>query len=185
MTFNTEKRKLFKLWNNSAENQFIIDELSSNDKIIFTKIQSLNETNTVYNNIINLSSGWITPQKITFASSPENVFYMFQEFEVIFKGIDKSLIPYIESKIAYRLGNSTNSIPIPVDGNGTVFDEVNFFDFSPNSFTEITRVSGVFKRDIVYKTSVTIKDGTNTSLPEQLEVQFFINIVNPNYYQST
>ena len=54
MTFNTEKNKRFKIWNNSIENQFQIDDLSSNDKIIFNKVSNLNNTNMTYNNIINL-----------------------------------------------------------------------------------------------------------------------------------
>ena len=67
MTFNTEKNKIFKMWNHSIENQFTIDNISNNNKIIFQKIESLNKIVTVYNNIITLSSDWLDPDIRIFA----------------------------------------------------------------------------------------------------------------------
>ncbi len=182
MTFSTEKRKIFKIWNDSNGNQFQISDLSSNDQIILSKIDKLNDTDMVYNNVINLSSEWLIPDTRSFTSEgdPEE---LFKEFEVIINGINKNLIPYIEAKVAYRLGDSEISLPIPdTSGNpGIPFDEV--AEILINSIVEITEVIDDSTRNIVYRSSIFIENGNG--LPSELQLRFFVNIVNPNYYQST
>lgn len=181
MTFNTEKNKIFKIWNDSNENQFQINILSDNDKIILNKIQRLNDTDTVYNNIINLSSEWLNPN--IQVDNDDIPFQIYQEYSIEINGINKNLIPYIESKIVYRLGDSEISIPIPdaPDEPGSPFDEEATFQL--NDITEIKTVTEVFQRNIVYRSSIFLEDGAG--LPEGLQFKFFIDIFNPNYYQST
>lgn len=202
MTFSTEKNKIFKLWNDSIQNQFQIDDLSFNDKIIFNKVSDLNNTNMTYNNIINLSSEWILPEVQTLLGFDDFILHMFKEFEIVFNGINKILIPYIDSKISYRLGTDRPpSIPSPQNANGEVFDEANSFQILINSITKVTpfieeineeEVESENLRNITYITSIFLRNASNDfwdnrffGLPPELQFRFFINIVNPNYYQST
>ncbi len=194
MTFSTEKNKLYKIWNNSIENQFQIDDKSSNNKIIFNKISDLNNTNMTYNSAINLSSDWIEPEIINLSGFPDFNLYMFKEFEIIFNGINKNLIPYITGRIIYRLGNSTPSVEPPIDGNGDLWDEVSAFEIKINDFIEIKPVIPEEDeevdenlRNITYRCSIFLEDGINDpgGLPGSLQFKFFANIFNPNYYQST
>lgn len=182
MTFSTENRKIFKTWNDSIENQFEIDDLSSNDKIILNKINNLNNTDFVYNNVIELSSEWLIPNFQSFEGSAP--FRLWKEFEVVIDGINKNLIPYFESKVSYRLGESEVSLPIPdAPGNeGVPFDE-DLSDFLINSIVEIKDVLDDLNRNIIYRTSIFLSD--SDGLPEELQLRFFINIANPTYYQST
>ena len=197
MTFNTEKNKIFKMWNNSIENKFIIDNISNNNKIIFQKIESLNKTFTVYNNIITLSSDWLDPDIRIYADRDpdipptekggQGIFNMFKQFEVIFNDINPLLIPYIESKIVYRLGSSDISVPAfqdPANPN-VLWDQENDFEFEYNHFIIRETAEGEFRRNLIYKTSVYLRDGTNLTLPPEIQFKFFINIINPNYYQTT
>ena len=180
MTFSTEKRKIFKIWNNSIENQFEIDDLSSNDQIILNKINDLNDTDFIYNNVIELNSNWLIPNSQV--DGVGRTFQLFREFEVIMNGINKNLIPYIQAKVSYRVGDSEISLPIPNStGNpDTPFDEdANLFI---NSFVEIKDIIDDTNRNIIYKTSIFLSDD---SLPNELQFRFFINLVNPTYYQST
>lgn len=180
MTFSTEKRKIFKMWNDSVENQFQIDNLSSNDQIILTKIDDLNNTDLIYNNIVNLSSEWLIPD---FQAIDDNdPFELFKEYEVVINGINKNLIPYIDSKIAYRVGNAGTSLPIPeaVEEPGVDFDED--ADIFINNTVEIKEVIDESLRDIVYRTSIFLRAN---GLPSTIQLRFFINIANPSYYQST
>lgn len=184
MTFSTEKRKIFKVWNDSIENQFQITNLSSNDKIILDKINDLNDTDFVYNNVIELSSDWLIPE--TQAFDGFTPFRMWKEFEVVINGISKNLIPYIESKVFYRLGDSEISLPIPDDINnpGVPFDE-ELSDFLINSIVEIKEVIDPRNRNIVYRTSIFLGHSGSEGIPPELQFRFFINITNPSYYQST
>ncbi len=185
MTFETEKQKLFKLYSNSASNTFIIDTLSSNDKIIFNRTENLNNTNTVYNNILNLNSDWLEPNFITLKNDTDYILNMFKEFEVIFKGLNKTLIPYIDAKISYRVGTGEISSPIPLsEGGDEPFDE-DLDGFEINSVVEISKIVDVFKRDIIYRTSIFLREGSSIGLPADLQFKFYINLINPNYYQST
>ena len=181
MTFNTEKNKIFKIWNDSISNQFQISNQIDEDKIVLSKIAELNRTNMVYNNVITLGSGWITP---SFKLDDDDILIrIFKEYSVEINGINQNLIPYISSKISYRLGESGISIPIPdsTSEEGTPFDE--------NAAIEINDV--VERRDsnvgnnvnIVYRSSVYLSN--SSGLPEELQLNFYINLVNPNYYQST
>ncbi len=180
MTFSTETRKIFKTWNDSIQNQFQIDDLSSNDKIILNKINELNNTDFVYNNILEFSSDWLIPEFQAFEGEPP--FRIFQEYEVVINGINKNLIPYFESKISYRMGDGEISLPIPDAFNreGTPFDEE--VDILINSIVQITEVINPRNRNISYKTSIFFQAN---ELPGELQLRFFINIANPTYYQST
>lgn len=185
MTFKTEKRKIFKIWNNSISNQFQINILSDNDGMILSQINQLNDTDMVYNNIINLSSDWLAPD-ITVRNKGEEselIWKSFKEYSIEINGISKNLIPYIESKISYRLGDSQISIPIPdaIGEPGTPFDEEAILEI--NNVVEIKDVLDGFRRNIIYKSSVFLQDGDG--LPEELQFKFFINLFNPIYYQST
>ncbi len=181
MTFSTEKRKIFKMWNDSVENQFQIDNLSSNDQIILTKIDDLNNTDLVYNNIINLSSEWLIPDFQVIGD--DDPFQLFKEYEVVINGINKNLIPYIDSKISYRVGVGANSLPIPEasDEPGVDFDESG--DMFINNTVEIKKVVDESLRDIVYRTSIFFSN--SNGLLSTIQLRFFINIANPSYYQST
>ncbi len=181
MTFSTEKRKIFKIWNDSIKNQFQISDLSSNDQIILNKVNDLNDTDTVYNNLIDLSSDWLIPDSQVIEDN--NPFQLFKEYQVIINGINKNLIPYIESKISYRLGESEISLPIPDAPNNpdTPFDEN--ADIFINSVVEIKDILGESRRNIVYKTSIFLSN--DNGLPSELQLKFFVNLINPIYYQST
>ncbi len=182
MNFSTENRKIFKTWNDSIQNQFEIINLGSNDQIILNKINELNDTDFVYNNVIELSSDWLTPDFQAFEDSAP--FRLFKEYDVVINGINKNLIPYFESKISYRLGDSETSLPIPDSpvNEGVPFDE-DLTDFFINTVVEITEVINTRTRNIVYRTSIFLAD--SAGLPEELQLRFFVNIANPTYYQST
>ena len=184
MTFSTEKRKIFKVWNDSIENQFQITNLSSNDKIILSKITDLNDTDFVYNNVVELSSDWLIPETQAFEGFTP--FRMFKEFEVVINNISKNLIPYIESKVFYRLGDNEISLPIPDDINNpdVPFDE-ELSEFLINSIVEIKEVIDPRTRNIVYRTSIFLAHSGSQGIPPELQFRFFINVVNPSYYQST
>jgi len=185
MTFNTEKNKIFKIWNNSVENQFQITILSDNDKIVLSKIQGLNNTNTVYNNIIDLSSGWVVPETIIrdTGEPTERIWKLFKEYTVEINNINKNIIPYITSKISYRLGDSAISVPIPDAPNepGTPFDEE--ADFETNDVVQVNDTQEENMKNVIYRSSIYLKniDG----LPAELQLKFYLNLVNPNYYQSS
>lgn len=199
MTFSTEKNKFFKLWNNSIENQFQIDDLSSNDKIIFNKVSNLNNTSMTYNSVFNFSSEWIIPEIQTLLNFDDFILHMFKEYQVVFNGIDEKLIPYIDSKISYRLGTGRPpSIPLPKNANGEVFDEAFSFQILINSITEVApfideeQVESENLKNITYTTSIFLRNASNDfwdnrffGLPPELQIRFFVNITNPNYYQST
>ena len=180
MTFSTENRKIFKIWNDSIENQFEINDLSSNDQIILTKINDLNKTDFVYNNVIDLSSDWLIPDsQLNDAGDPES---LFKEFEIVINGINKNLIPYIEANISYRLGDSQISLPIPNAPDSSLpFDEEATLKI--NSITEITKSLSDSTKNIVYRTSIFLQEGSG--LPSELQLRFFINVTNPIYYQSS
>ena len=181
MTFNTEKNKIFKIWNDSVSNQFQITNQINEDKIVLSKINDLNRTNIVYNNIITLGSGWITPD---FRLDDDgDLIEIFKEYSVEINGINENLIPYISSKLSYRLGGSGISIPIPdsTSEEGTPFDENANIEF--NDIVERRGSNVANNVNIVYRTSVYLKN--LTGLPEGLELNFYINLVNPKYYQST
>jgi len=185
MTFNTEKNKIFKIWNDSIENQFQINILSDNDKIILSKVNQLNNVNTIYNNIINLSSDWLTPE-ISIRNQGEEdeiLWKLFKEYTIEINGINENLIPYIESKITYRLGDSGISLPIPdaPDQPGVPFDEDATLYI--NDFYKITEEIEETRKNIIYKSSIFLQN--NDGLPEELQFKFYINIFNPRYYQST
>ncbi len=182
MTFSTEKRRVFKIWNDSIENQFEITDLKESDQIILNKINELNNTDFVYNNIIEFSSDWLIPETRTFTSE-DDPRELFKEYEVVINGINKNLIPYIDSKISYRLGDSEISLEIPDSPTnpGTPFDEE--AEILINSTVEIKEVIDDFERNIIYKTSIFLSD--SDGLPSELQLKFFINIANPTYYQST
>ncbi len=197
MTFSTEKNKFFKIWNDSIENQFEIDNLSTQDKIIFNKVNDLNNTNMTYNSIINFTSDWITPNTITLKNNTDFILDIFQEYEVILNGIDQRLLPYIESKIIYRVGDG--SVPIPSDpiDPSKSFDEA-LEEFEINSITEIhsfieeingEQVESQTLKTITYRTSIYLRETTlpaeTPGLPGNLQFKFFVNIFNPFYYQST
>lgn len=197
MTFSTEKNKFFKLWDHSIKNEFEIDDLSSNSKIILNKVSNLNNTNMTYNSIINLNTDWLIPETQTLLGFDDFILHMFKEFEIVFNGINKNLIPYIESKISYRLGTDRPpSIPLPKNANGELFDEANSFEILINSITEVNpfieeidgeEVESDILKNITYKTSIFLREDSNdfNGLPKELQLKFFANITNPNYYQST
>ena len=184
MTFSTEKNKIFKIWNDSIENQFQIITLSDNDKIILSKTNKLNNQPTVYNNIINLSSDWIKPEfKTREVSGFETVYRIYKEYSVEINGININLIPYIESKISYRLGNSIISLPIP-NIDGEPFDEKSSigYIFDLNDVVEVNDTEEENTKNIIYRSSMFLQQN---GLPEELELKFYINLINPIYYQST
>ncbi len=181
MGFNTEKNKIFKIWNDSVSNQFQISNQIDEDKIVLSKIAELNRTNMVYNNVITLGSGWITP---TFILDEGNVLIrIVKEYSVEIKGINQNLIPYISSKISYRLGESEISIPIPdsTSEEGTPFDEDAAIEI--NDVVERRETNIGNNVDIIYRSSVYLFN--SSGLPEELQLNFYINLINPNYYQST
>jgi len=182
MTFSTEKRKIFKVWNDSVENQFQITNLASSDQIILSKINDLNDTDFVYNNVIELSSDWLIPDSQE--EEGEAPVRLFKEYEVVINGINKNLIPYFSAKVSYRLGDSNISLPIPdaPEFEGIPFDEV-IDEFFINSIVEIKEVINPRNRNIIYRTSIFLED--TAGLPPELQFRFFINIANPSYYQST
>jgi len=102
---------------------------------------------------------------------------------VVINGINNNLIPYIQSKVSYRLGNSDISLPIPDSPikEGVPFDED--LQLLINSLVEISEGIQFSDRNIVYRTSIFLAD--SDGLPPELEFRFFINIANPSYYQST
>ncbi len=192
MTFSTEKNKSVKIWNDSIGNQFKVDDLSSNDKIIFTKVSDLNNINMVYNNVVDFSTDFIIPTIITLKNDTDFILDMFQEFEIVFNRINKNLIPYIKTKIIYRLGDSIPSITVPLNNDGVPFDETNTFEFEINDMIEIKEV--ILEEDeiideniknVTYRSSISLREGGGDSLPPELQLRFFANITNPNYYQST
>lgn len=183
MTFSTEKNKIYKIWNDSVSNQFQISNQIDNDKIVLSKITELNRTNMIYNNVITLGSGWIIPSFRL--SRTGRLSEIYKEYSVEINGIDKKLIPYISSKICYRVGGDGMSIPIPDSTNpfipeGTPFDEDVLLLI--NDVVEIRDIRIENNVNIIYKTSVHLG---GSSLPEELQFNFYINLVNPNYYQST
>lgn len=185
MTFNTEKNKIFKIWNDSIENQFQITTLADNDKIILSKVNNLNRVSTVYKNMINLSSDWITPDS---QINEETIYSLFKEFTIEINGINENIIPFIESKISYRLGDSSPSMPIPdalYYPKGTAFDDIAIPEI--NSITEIKpsieENPNDLLKNIIYITSFYLYEWDG--LPAELQIKFYINIVNPIYYQST
>ncbi len=186
MGFNTEKNKLFKIWNSSILNEFEINNISSNNKIILNKIKRLNDANAVYNNIIELSSDWVIPNTITLKNTPDYILDMFTEYSITFNGINKKMIPYINSKVSYRVGSDGASAPVPIDTNDPTqpFDE-GLSQFLINSFTQILQSNSNQTKNIIYKTSVYLRKGNGDGVPSDLQFKFYINLINPNYYQST
>lgn len=170
MAFNTEKYKIFKIWNDSAENQFQINTLADDDKIILSKITDLNNQHTVYNNIINLSSEWLAPNTRV---ANDLTITLFKQYTVEINGISSNLIPYIESKIVYRMGDSEISSP----------DDFDYTVLNMNSVFKIEEDIDGTGKNISYKSSIFLQD--YSGLPEELQFKFYINIVNPIYYQST
>ena len=199
MTFSTSKRKIFSMWNDSIQNQFVIDGLSSNNQIILNKTNELNRTDTIYNNVVDFSNDWIVPITVLTRDSindpREVIISISAEHSVIFNGMHTSLMPYIQSKVSYRLGDSQISVPIPTDGEGSEFDDnSNFFDgFRVNSIIEIapiinedgetTEGNTITYRTSVFATFAVVEGGTG--FPPEIQLKFFVSIVNPMYYQST
>lgn len=183
MTFSTEKNKIFKIWNDSIKNQFQISNLSDNDKIILSKTTQLNNKVTIYDNLIDLSSDWLIPDTILREVGEEEVIQiLYKEYTIEINGINKNLIPYIESKISYRLGDSKISLPIPnAPGEDVPFDEE--ADLQINDVVEISDTEEESIKNIIYSSSIYLRD--SSGLPEELQLKFYFNIVNPIYYQST
>jgi len=212
MTFSTQKRKIFTMWNGSIKNQFVIDELSSNDKIIFTKINELNRSDTVYNNVIDFSSEFTTPlQAIDFnEDTADFINEIAGEHSVVFNGITTNMMPYIQSKVAYRMGDSQVSLPIPIERQPFIFDNIrsewdnefdfnNYDNFKINSIIEIVPITNENGEEdeslgnkITYRTSffqqfadVFAPPGQETGFPIELQIKFYVSIINPMYFQST
>lgn len=193
MTFKTDKNKIKKIWNDSAGNQFEINVLSDNDKIILSKTKSLNRTSTVYKNIIDFSSDWLIPgtrirDDIGYEGS---VYRLFKEYTIEINGINKNFIPFIDSKVVYRLGDSVPSAPVPSAPfyPGVSFDEDPSYVYYHyiNNITEIKpsiEDSNDLIKNITYINSVYLYRW-DTGLPKNLQIKFYISLINPNYYQST
>jgi len=185
MTFSSEKNKIFKIWNGSISNQFQVTILNSNDNIILSNVKELNNRATVYKNLINLSSDWLTPETIVRNKGGEDEFIwkMFKEYSLEINSINKNLIPYIKSKVSYRLGDGVVSTPIPDAPleSGIPFDEEATLEI--NDVVSIKDILGNFNKNIIYRSSVSLT--SFNSLPSELQFKFYINIFNPNYYQST
>jgi len=182
MTFSTEKGKLFKLWNASIGNEFRISNLGSNDKLILSSVKSLNRQETVYNNIIDLNSEWLTPTQ-QHNIDTDITYQLSKEFTVEINGIYKSLIPYFDCKVAYRMADADMSILTPdsVGTPGTPFDEDATLKI--NDIVEIKDILNNSRRNIIYRCSVFMEDALG--LPEELQIKFYLNLANPNYYQAT
>lgn len=185
MSYSTEKNKIFKIWNDSIENQFQITNLFEENKIVLSKTNRLNSLDTTYNNIILLGSDWITPEFKTrepFSEAEfETVYQLFSQFTVEINEINKNIIPYIESKISYRMGNGQISLDIP-ELDDYPFDEVATLKI--NDIVEVNDTENDNIKNIIYRTSVFLEEGDG-GLPENLELKFYINVVNPAYYQSS
>ena len=183
MSFESSKNKLVTIWNGSIENQFKINRSSSNSTIILNKVQSLNRTDTSLKSVVELSSDWLNPSFIQQEDDEENLIWIVvaQDFFIEINNIHKTLIPYITSKISYRIGEGSPSLPIPdaLDSPGTPFDES--MGVNINDFIEIKDIV-TESRNIIYHCSIYLYD--DNGLPKNLQFKFYTFFLNPRTYTS-
>jgi hypothetical protein len=167
MSFETQKNKFFKIWNDTTENTFKISRLSSTNALILDRVDNLNQKNTVIKNRTVLNSEWIQPNLLT-DSNDEVIQMEYPAFSIEINGIHKSLIPYFSSKILLRLGN----------GNAEEF-EYEPINITTNEFVEIKTILAGFRRNIVYHACASF------GIPENAQVKFLVTLFNPRTYQVT
>ena len=111
----------------------------------------------------------------------EDIIYrMFKEYTVEINGINKNFAPIFESKVSYRLGDSSPSVPIPdalYHPPGTPFDDVARIEI--NNIIEIKPAGDLdgLLNNITYRTSLSLYEADG--LPPMLQTKFFIILFNP------
>ncbi len=183
MTFNTEKNKLQKLWNESQNNTNIIITQKDNNIFIIDNVNELNRQNSIFPILTNFSSDFLIPTTLL---TPGDVAIVgnFSEFRLIFNNVDASFIPYIHCEIVYRVGTSgviptaTNFSPPP--------DEIPFDEQLAQSFIltklETNEIFQINETNVEYISFMRM-DSIFENLPE-VEYKFICYISNPHYYQS-
>lgn len=177
MTFNTEKNKLFKLWNDVEENRSDIIKQLSDNTFLIESTDELNRADGSFSSLINFSTDWLTPTVITTTANNGDTILAgnFQEFKLIFKLSDNKFIPYIHAEAVYR-ANEGGTIPLASDG--TPFDE-QIGDGNRLQKSEIWQIGEEF---IEYITYIRMDFLFNTTY--EIQYKFHCYLVNPYYYST-
>lgn len=176
MTFNTEKNKIFKLWNESITNKNDITIQKNNNSIIINNIDSLNRLNFSLPILQNLSSDWLMPD-ILQDSENNNINKNVQEFIIILNNVHEQIIPYLHCEVVYRVGAS-GTIPFGPIQTNLPFDENAGFDLFRNDI--VIRKDDEIITSIDYLVMVSMEQ-LSQSLPD-VEYKFFCYFINPRYY---
>jgi len=171
MSFNTEKRKIFKLWNETENNENIIIDQKNENEFIVDGITDLNRLNSAFPLLINFSSDFIFPSTIIGGNNNDIVVRNGIEFRVTFNNIDDRFIPYIHGEIMYRVG--TDGV-IPED-DGIPFDE----NLEEDLTIEKSEIFIKNENSVEYVISLSF-DNTN-GLPD-MEYKLIMYLNNPQYY---
>jgi len=169
MTFNTEKNKIFKLWNETSDNENIIITQKSNNSFIIDGIDQLNRLTFASPILVNFSSDFLTPDVII---KNEEIEQNIQEFRLTFNNINEKIIPYIHCETVYRIGTSGT---IPNDSTGKPFDESLLSRLQRNEIFRITETS------VEYISMMSMRRDPADPLPE-VQYKFVCYIINPRYY---
>lgn len=169
MTFNTEKQKIFKLWNKTNSNKDIIVTQTDTNTFIVDGLAELNRLDSTFPVLTDFSSDWLLADTLTVGDFiDKNV----KEFRILFNDVNDNFIPYIHSEVIYRNGQAGT---IPNDPtSGLPFDE---------EIASLIKKAHIFKindNSVEYITHI-FMDNTGNSLPE-IEYKFICYILNPNYY---
>lgn len=192
MTFNTEKNKLSKMWNNTEDNKNIIITQKNDNEFIIDNVGELNRQNSHFPILKNFSSEWVTPTILTSipdGSTEEQIDGNVIEFQLTFNDLDASFIPYIYSEIVYREGTSgvITLAHISFPSSDIPFDEaIAGAGFGDDNLVQNTmfKING---NNVEYITSMRMNfDATGVTFDEKPEIEYkmFCYILNPHYYQA-
>lgn len=184
MTFNTEKNKLQKLWNEVENNKNIILTQKDQNTFIVDNIENLNKQNTTIPILTNFSSDWIVSslEGVDGSNNPI-VDGSFAEFKLTFNNLDITFVPYIHCEVIYRVGTSG---VIPLDNNPAGGDDIPFDEALGGSLgfrrLEKNEIFQINETNIEY-TAFMRMDFFDTA-PQDVQYKFICYILNPHYYQT-
>jgi len=170
MTFSTENRKIFKLWNETNNNKNIIIKQKDDNVFIIDDIGELNKLDSTFPILVNLSTDFLLADTIV---TNQIITSNVKEVRITINGVNENFIPYIHCEPVYRVGTS-GDIPLDPD-SGIPFDE------EIGEFIHTNEIFNIDDNSVEYITSMFMEATTSNGLPE-VEYRFICYLMNPNYY---
>lgn len=169
MTFNTENRKIQKIWNRTKGNESVIITQQDNNTFIVDNIINLNNLQPNFNILVDFSSEWVVAD--TLLDVNNEIETNSGQFRIIFNNIPENFIPFIHGEIIYRA--SENGVIPTNEISGLPFDT------TIASLIKKNEIVNIQENSVEYVTSFYMEK-TSDNLPE-VEYKLVCYLLNPFY----